>query len=215
MLGIICGLESEMALVRGMGNSRAACAAARPELARVKARELIGQGATSLLSFGLAGGLKQGLPVGAVVIATSVQTLNGNWDCDAEWVVNLKRLLPEAYYGKTFGSDKIISDTAHKFELYKKFDCLIADMESQRVAEVAREANIPFAVLRAVTDTAEMCLPSAALVQLLDDGRIDISKILLNILFHPRQIPELIRLGKNTGMALKNLNNAVKILSVS
>src|SRR4051812_37505966 len=90
ILGIVTGLKFEAELLRaaahrhgempliavaGLGAGRAAGAA----------RQLVRQGATHLLSFGLAAGLDPALKPGRAIVATAVQGENGTQFCDGAW----------------------------------------------------------------------------------------------------------------------------------
>ena len=211
-LGILCGLEVEAALARRVRDAHVACAAARPQQARLAARGLIAQGATRLLSFGLAGGLDTSLPAGTILIGAAVATEAALWSCDENWGADLLRRLPMAQSGALWGSETIVASARDKQALYAKTRCLAADMESQAVAEVAAASRVPFAALRVIADTATMNVPPAALVPLRSDGRVDLGHVLLNLLRQPCQLPELIRLGLNTQLAKRQLSLAATAL---
>jgi len=212
MLGILCGLETEAALVRGVGNTLVACSAARPDVARARAHGLIQQGAKRLLSFGLAGALKPGVRAGTIIMGTMVQSGTMIWDCNKEWLITMDSILPGMVVGPIWGSDEIVADAADKHWLFERSRCVCADMESHYVAEAAAEANVPFIVLRVIADTADMGLPPVALTPLQDDGHINMGKILFNILGKPTQIPSLIHLGQNTAKAMRALKKVAETL---
>ena len=105
MLGILCGLSSEAKIAETISGSRVACAAAVPLKARALARSLVAQGATRLMSFGLAGALDVSLPVGALIIGEKVIAPNGSWDCNAVWADNLLKRFPQAHCCDVCGSE--------------------------------------------------------------------------------------------------------------
>jgi len=212
MLGILCGLETEAALARSVRGALVACSAARPEVALSRAHGLVQEGATRLLSFGLAGALNPGVAAGAIVMGRMVQSGTMIWDCDKEWLIAMDALLPGMTVGPVWGSDEIIAKAAAKRRLFERSRCVCADMESHYVAEAAAEANIPFIVLRVITDTADMDLPPVAMTPLQDDGRVNAGRIMMNVLGKPAQIPSLIHLGQNTAKALKALKKVAKAL---
>ncbi len=214
-LGILCGLKSEAAIARKIPNVVVACSAARPQQARWAARELIKQGATRLLSFGLAGGLEPGLPVGTAIIGTSVKAMDGSWESNNEWSAKLMQQLPTAHCGPVWGAETIVAAVQGKRALYERSRCLVTDMESHCVAQIASEARVPFAVLRVITDTSDMVVPSAALVPLHENGRVNVGKVLLNLLRQPKQLPSLIHLGLNTGTAMRTLKDLTRALDPS
>ncbi len=212
MLGVLCGLESEAVIARRIKGALVVCAAARPELALRGAHELVRRGATQLLSFGLAGGLKPGLPVGSLIVGTHAQTAGEAWACDATWSAALLRNIPKARNEAVWGAESIVARAQDKRALYERTRCAITDMESHIAGRVAAEAALPFAVLRVVADPAVMDIPSAALVPLRDDGRVALRSVLRDVLNHPAQVPSLARLGLNTGAALRTLREIVSVV---
>ena len=145
MLGILCGLASEAALLRsldGLGGIVMACAGARPQQARWLARDLVKRGATRLLSFGIAGALEPGLPTGSLVIGTQIAAADQLTACQARWIDQLAQSLPTAHCGPVWGSETVIATLAAKRALYERSRCLTVDMESHCVAQVATEARL-------------------------------------------------------------------------
>ncbi|MFY9288285.1 MAG: hypothetical protein WAO98_07260 [Alphaproteobacteria bacterium] len=205
MLGIICGLESEAVIARNITGAEIACAAARPQKARWLARELVKKGAKRLMSFGIAGGLEPGLPIGSAIIGTHVTSVDGTWQCDSEWVTNLAQKIPHAHCGGVWGSEFLVPTAKDKRALYERSRCLIVDMESQCAAQIAAEANLPLSVIRVVCDHSDMDVPPVIMAAIAEDGSIRVGKALLNILRYPHQIPSLFHVGKGTGKALKVL----------
>ncbi|MDD5587364.1 MAG: phosphorylase [Alphaproteobacteria bacterium] len=210
MLGILCGLEAEAVVARKIKGAKVICSAARPDIAQEEAQRLVNQGATQLLSFGLAGGLKSGLSSGTLIIGSSVCAVETCLECDANLIAGLKKKLPQAVAGPVWASGTILERARDKHTLFLQSGCLCADMESQAVARAAINAGIPYAVLRVIADTADMDLPPAALVPLRDDGRVNLRCVLRGLVHNPIQLPGLIRLGVHTGLALKGLKKAVE-----
>jgi nucleoside phosphorylase len=88
ILGIVTGIAAEASLLRNPAH-RVACSGGRPDIAARQARDLIDQGATMLISFGIAGGLDPGLPSGALIVADAVVTDDGRYPADAGWAAAL------------------------------------------------------------------------------------------------------------------------------
>ncbi|NTU76658.1 MAG: hypothetical protein HGA90_02430 [Alphaproteobacteria bacterium] len=213
MLGILCGMEMEAKIAGLVKGARVACAAVRPEKARRAADELVALGATRLLSFGLAGGLVPQLSVGTIVIGTSVRTERENWICDSGFNAILGRRMPLAQSGTVWGSETLVAQAREKRAINARTQCVIVDMESQCVAEVAAARQVPFSVLRIVADTVDMDMPPATLVPFRGDGSVDMGGVIRNLFCHPGQIPALLHLGNKTGKALKTLRGTAEILS--
>jgi hopanoid-associated phosphorylase len=215
MLGILCGLESEAAVARRVTNAVVACAGARPQKARWLARELVKQGATKLVSFGVAGALEPGLPLGTLVIGTQVASRDGSWTCDSASVAKLTQSLPAAHCGGVWGSEILIGTAMAKRALYERSRCLVVDMESQCAAQIASEAQLPLIVLRAVCDSATMGVPPALLAAIREDGGIDRLRAIWHLLRRPKEIPEMFGVGRGIRKAQKALEGCVDALSSS
>jgi hopanoid-associated phosphorylase len=214
MLGILCGLESEAAIARQIAGASIACAAARPQKARWLARELVKKGATRLMSFGIAGALEPGLPIGSLIIGTQVISVDGTWDCDGPWISQLSQRMPEAHCGPVWGSETLVPTAVNKLTLYKKSRCLIVDMESQCAAQIASEAKLPLAVIRVVCDNADMDVPQLVMSAIAEDGHISALTALWSVLRNPTQIPDLIRVACGTSKAHRVLKACAPAVAV-
>lgn len=213
MLGIVCGLESEAVLARRIPGAIVVCAAAQPAKARRLVQELINKGVTHLMSFGLAGGLEPGLPIGSMIVGTHVQSVVGKWSCDSNWINDLIHKLPEAHSGGVWGSEFLVASSKEKRALYQKSRCLIVDMESQCVAEGAATAKLPMAIIRVVCDSSTMDVPPLVMDAIAENGGVDIGKAFWSIVRNPTQIPALIHVGQSTGKALNVLSLNLKSLA--
>ncbi|MGK9168758.1 nucleoside phosphorylase [Inquilinus limosus] len=204
MLGILTGLAKEAEIAQRI-SPLVACSASDPVRAVALARDLIGQGATALLSFGIAGGLAPDLPTGRLVIGTTVRTGAATYACDPDLAARLAAVLPGAVRGDVWGGDAIVDTAAAKVQLYSDSGAVIVDLESAAVAAAAMEAGLPFGVLRAVADPAAHGLPPAALVGLNAEGRPAIGPVLRALARSPGQLPALIRLGRQSSAAMRAL----------
>ena len=73
VLGIVTGLAAEAALLRAAGITvPIRCGGSSTERARIAARQLVAEGATALLSFGVAGSLVSIVQPGQIVLADEV-----------------------------------------------------------------------------------------------------------------------------------------------
>jgi len=205
MLGIVCGLESEAVLARKIAHARVVCAAAQPLKARRLTQELVAQGVTRLMSFGIAGGLEPDLAVGSVVIGTHVYSEKGQWLCDEHWMQDLVEKFPEARIGGVWGSEFLVAQAHEKKKLYEQYHCRIVDMESQCMAQIASEAQLPISVLRVVCDTSVMNVPPFVMEAIAENGQIDFKRAIGSLFRKPSQIPALIHVGRGTRHALQVL----------
>jgi len=206
MLGVVVGFKAEARIAARMG--RVAISGARPGLADSAVKGLIAAGATELISFGLAGGLAPGLEPGDLIIATTVLVGEAHRPADPALSNRLSAVLPEAHLGAVIGREAAVTDAAAKRTLHEATGALAVDMESQAVAA----GGLPFAVLRAIADPADRCLPPAALVGLRADGSADVGAVLLSLLRTPAQLPRLVGLARESRAALRALERAVSRL---
>jgi adenosylhomocysteine nucleosidase len=204
MLGILTGLAKEAEIARRI-SPLVACSASDPARAAALARDLISQGATALLSFGIAGGLAPELATGDLVIGTAVSTDVATYICDPSLAAQFATALPGAVRGEVWGGDVIVDTAAAKARLHRASGAVIVDLESAAVASAAAEAGLPFGVLRAVADPAAHGLPPAALVGLDSEGRPAIGPVLRALARSPGQLPALIRLGRQSSAAMAAL----------
>ena len=79
------------------------------------------------------------------------------------------------------------------------------------VARVAAERRVPFAALRVIADTADDVVPPVALKAVSPDGEPLLGKAILGALLNPTQVPDLIRLGGRTSVAMKRLKEIARL----
>jgi adenosylhomocysteine nucleosidase len=209
--GIVTGLRAEAAIARRCAHL-VASTGGRPAEADTKAGELIDRGAVALVSFGVAGGLSPELAPGAVVVATGVIVRNATIATDAGWCARLVAALPGAVAGAVLGGDRVIARAAQKAELFRRTGALAVDLESGGVARVAAHAGMPFAVVRAIADSALSDLPAAALVGLDRRGRVDLSAVLGSLWREPGQLACLFATARNTRAAFSALRQGARRL---
>jgi adenosylhomocysteine nucleosidase len=161
----------------------------------------IARGAQGIISIGVAGGLDGSLSAGDCVIATEIVHRSEVFATDEAWTRNLRSLLPDAMAERIAGVDKIVSSSAEKSRLFAATRAAAADMESHIAARAGAMHGLPVAVLRVVLDAAAASLPSAALTARRNDGSIDVAKVVMSVALYPRQIPALIRIGRDAEIA--------------
>lgn len=212
MLGVLCGLHSEAKIAESIPGAKIACSAAVPEKARILVNNLLQQGVTRLMSFGVAGALDTALPVGALVVGTQVISKAGRWDCDAAWGHDLASKLPQSVRGGVWGSEFLVPTAQEKIGLHNSTGGVIVDMESQCAAEVAARANLPLAVVRVVCDRANHNVPPMVMTAINPDGSTNIKKVILGLFREPLQAIDLINVGRSMALALSTLEQAARQL---
>jgi adenosylhomocysteine nucleosidase len=189
---VVVGMASEARIARGAktiigGRSVDAVLAARP---------------SAILSFGLCGGLDPELRIGDLVLG------NG----DPAWTADLAAVLPAKRVSFASGPE-IIASAANKAALRSRTGAGAADMESHVASEAAAQLRVPFAVLRAVSDSADDDLPVSAQAGFSPDGTTNIAAVLAALAKRPWELPALIRTARNAGKALAALEAAWPTIS--
>ena len=159
----------------------------------------------AVLSFGLAGGLAEGLRPGDLVVASAIIAGEASYPCHALWVASLSRLLPQAHLGAMAGVDAAVGSPKAKSALHANWGALAVDMESHGAARFAQDNGLPFAALRAIADPQIRALPQAALVGMKSDGSPDILAVIAALARQPTQLPGLIQTAFDAKAGMKAL----------
>ena len=205
MLGVVTGLAAEAKIVADL-RCHAVCGGGRVAATQQKIERLVAEGATGLISFGIAGALDPRLKAGDLVISATV--IDDSARCyvgDPNWLEQALALLPHAYAGDIYGSDSIISSVADKGRIFKQYSSLAVDMESHHMARMAARLELPFIVLRAIADNAGEALPSAFGAGVDEDGQSRPWPIIAALLRGRLRLREVLRVAKSTNSALETL----------
>ena len=108
------------------------------------------------------------------------------------------------------GVDRPVMSVAEKQGLFVQTRAAAADMESHMVAAVAREAAIPFAVLRVVADPSNRTVPRAALAGVRPDGSTAPLAVLGALSMRPWEVVDLLSLAADTWIALGALRRVAR-----
>jgi hopanoid-associated phosphorylase len=171
--------------------------------------QLAAGGATTLLSFGFAGGLDPSLRPGDIIVGAGVVAIDGKMrETDDALAQRLCAALDETECrwtaGLVAGADQAVATSAAKQALAARTGAVIVDMESHAVAA----AGLPFAILRVVVDPAERALPASVLAAVDSNGHINMVPLIAGLLRHPREIGSLLALARDNGPARKSLRRA-------
>ena len=216
-LGIVTGLEAEaVSLAPTIRRSPTATkiihAAGDPQAA---AQSLVDEGADSLMSLGIAGGLDPSLKPGQVIVATKViDDLGMPYDCRESWrdelMAALDRFSPIA--APLAGYDSAIATVSHKAAIHACCGAVAVDMESHDVACVAARTALPFAAVRVIADPAGLAVPSSALAGINGQGEIQYAAVFWELARHPLQLPDLVRVALDSGKAGLALRRCADVL---
>ena len=98
-----------------------------------------------------------------------------------------------------------------KAKLRRQGGAVLVDMESHVAAKLAAAHGLPLAVLRVVSDKATVSLPEAVRAGLAEDGRMDLMGVLGALARDPRQLPALVRVGRDADLAFKAFGAAAAL----
>lgn len=105
------------------------------------------------------------------------------------------------------GSEIVVLKSAAKAALRRRSAAHAVDMETHRVAAIARDAGLPCIAIRAISDPANRNLPALVAHALDGDGRPRIAEVLRGLAIRPWALPGLIRAGRDSGKALDALSS--------
>lgn len=111
-----------------------------------------------VVSAGFAGGLVEGLNKGHILMADELVDLSGNV-LETGLKIDRSSLSPSLHVGRLLTVDRLIREPDEKRSLAQQHQAIACDMESSAVAEVCRQAGVPFFSVRVISDTVDDRLP--------------------------------------------------------
>jgi adenosylhomocysteine nucleosidase len=162
-----------------------------------------------VLMAGYAGGLRDDLSVGDVVLATEVMDQSGKvlpatWPgqpLQGEWQ-------PPLHRGRILTVDRIVATPEEKQRLGKEHNALAVDMESAVLGQMCARHEVSFGCVRVLSDAVDTRL-SPHLARLLTGEQVAVSRILLAMLRRPWLAAEYWRLAQQTRRASERLGLAL------
>jgi len=219
MLGVIAALPAEAKCLTGKGgalqkltgkNMLLAISGIGPEAAAKAASGLVSKGATALVSWGCAGALSASLAAGDLLLPRTVVAEDGYlFHTDTTWRDRLILSLPaslqwhEAMLAESFA---IVQGKEEKRVLAQHSGAVAVDMESAAVGRMARQADIPFIVIRTVADVADESLPVCIAAAMDNNRHIVWMRLLPTLIRQPGIWLQLIRLGWHAHSAMRTLS---------
>lgn len=179
-----------------------------PARAEAGARALIENGARALMSFGVAGGLSQAAPAGMVVLATSVADGDARHETTAAWRAEIRQRIGDTHpvvEAPLAGSDHMVPSPEAKRQLHSDTSAIACDMESHAVARVAGAYNVPFVVVRAISDPHDRVVPTWVLGCLTPDGGVRTGALIWQAARRPWSWGNVIGLAGDSGKAFDGL----------
>ncbi len=203
-LGIVCGYRAEERIAIEISDLTA-IGWRNPDAAS----QLIERGATTLLSFGVAGGLDPDLHPGDLLLPEHVLVDGAYLPVSADLHGHLAARFTMARCEPMVSSNEVVATSTEKRRIFEETNAIATDMESGALAQVAIEAGVAFAIIRAVSDPVDHTLPPAARDSLTPEGHIDYGAVIMALLRDPRQLPDLIRTGQQNNLALRRLGSLI------
>lgn len=180
--------------------------------AREAAAGLQAGGATTLVSFGLAGALDSNLRPGDLVLPESIHA-GDILPVDLDWRNRLRQRLPahlSVASGILAASPEVLTSAGAKRELAEATGACAVDMESGAVAEVAARAGVPFLAVRVIADPVEFSPPPSLLNAVRPDGSADPARLLALLLRRSVTLGTLLRLAAQLRAARSTLLTVVR-----
>ena len=195
-----------------LGDNAAICLCGMGEDAAHKAAtKLLAEGATSLISFGVAGALDSKLRPGDLVLPESIYTKR-LLPVSLDWRNRVQECLPshlQIFSGKLATSKKVLTSLNEKRKFAKTTGAFAVDLESGAIAEVAKNSGIPFLAIRAISDPVDFSPPPALLSSVNPDGSAKLGQILALLLQRSVTLSTLLRLAREVRTARSTLSAVV------
>jgi hopanoid-associated phosphorylase len=158
-------------------------------------------GYRGIISFGVAGGLAEGLRSGDWVVASAIAEAQGSRPTDAAWSRQLLNAVVGARHAPVIGVDTPVADPTTKRELRRLSGAAAVDMESHVVARLAAAHGLAFAALRVIVDPADRAIPDAALKGMGVGPHPDGVAVMRDLIRRPSQLPHLLRISLDAYIA--------------
>lgn len=189
------------------------------ERARAAGQALFAAGARALVSWGVAAGLDPGFPPGALVLPEEVVATDGTrYRVDGAWRARLRRRLLDALdirAGLLAEAAHVLAGPEEKRSLFERLGAGAADMESAGIAALARERKVPFLVIRAIADPADVRVPPWVAGVLDPAGGVRAVALFLRLITRPADVPALLALGRHFAAACRTLRRVVALAGTS
>jgi adenosylhomocysteine nucleosidase len=163
------------------------------------AQQLVTDGATALVSWGVAGALRPELRAGQLLLPLHIVDETGNIrSVDKSWHVNALRTLgggARLLIAPVAQTHVLLENAAAKAELGRTTGACAADMESFAIGTVAEKAGLRFLTIRAIVDSLDMKVPACIGRAVKSNGQTNSLALLGPCLRAPWLLTDLLRLG--------------------
>ena len=160
-----------------------------------------------LISSGFAGGVREDLQVGDLILANNFS--------DRQLLAKAQQILTSCKVKavKIFTSTMIINSIADRNEIARANNAAAVDMETAVIARACATHGVRMLSLRVVTDSLQEPLPAPPSILFnLEQQRTDLGKLITHLLRHPVAIGRLLRFARRMAGARAILGNAIVAL---
>jgi adenosylhomocysteine nucleosidase len=160
-----------------------------------------------LISSGFAGGVREDLRAGDLVLAENFS--------DRQLLSNARRILAghNVQAAKLFTSTSIIDSAAERNEIARTNGAAAIDMETECVAQVCAAHGVRMLSVRVVSDSVREPFPVPPRILFdVERQKTDFVRLATYLIAHPVAVPGLLRFGKQIRLARKNLTNGLLAL---
>jgi len=160
-----------------------------------------------LISSGFAGGMREDLRVGDLILAENFS--------DRQLLLKAQQILTgyRVQAVKIFTSTTIINSLADRNEIARANDAAAVDMETAVIATACATHGVPMLSLRIITDSLQEPLPIPPPVLFnIEHQRTDPGKFITHLLRHPTAIWRLLRFARRIADTRAILGNAIVAL---
>lgn len=182
--------------------------------ARAAGEQLLKKGATALLSWGVAAALDRELAAGSLLAPETIIDVDlHRYSADPHWHRNVCERLAIRFVVHTeplAESLAVLSTPMQKRSVLLHTGAIAADMESAALARLAREAEIPFVAIRAVSDTAATRVPHWLGAAIDSAGRLSTLDVLTQIARRPAEWAAVSRLAAGFWAARATLKGVAR-----
>lgn len=186
-----------------------------PDAAAAGAERAVARGAVCLVSWGTAGALGSGRPGDIVladrVLGPSLHEVAANARLTEALAKALASIAP-IHRGALASAAAPVTSVTDKRELVERTGAVAVDMESAAIGDVASRSRLPLVVVRVIVDSADRCVPAAAIAGM-DGPRTHPGRVLAGLLKSPGEIGDLVALALAARRARRTLRECAPILA--
>jgi len=166
-----------------------------------------------VLSIGFAGALSAALRIGDLVVAETIRSSEIAPDPNLLAIARHVRLDNPVHFGTALTAERILWLSSEKRALASPLaadEIGFVDMESTAIADVCAQRNVPFLIVRSISDLLDEDLP-LDFNQCMDrDGRVNSGKVTKAALVKPRSIKGLLELRKRSELCAERMAEFIR-----